>query len=360
MQFFHYSQEDGRVDQDLVIDPSDPSGLSVADEFAHHIAPFINEPSGVQDKRHGHPNCLWVRNFRRKRIEIWTRVPLEPGAELTLCYGSTYDRSKYPRGTRVHCASRLNPIWKSVEPSYRVFMEPPSGVVFPWERLNAYPSWLYDAESGEEPYEPSVKNYGRFLSSGKSPWGPGPKPDTKKYATLQGSNEPRYAPADAKHYLRTRCVDPVAGTVVHGVYDRRRARRELPPFHVDGAGWLSGAEYEKLGGRAASKKWKQSIEGAEGDGPYTRFSQILEREQRSVARERPARKTFSARGTFVTRPARKTVSTRGAFVTRPARKTISTGPAGIRESDLPFKKRYIPPLNELNTTLPLKKRHRST
>src|SRR3569833_3742308 len=46
MEFFHYSKEDGGVIGNLIIDPSDASVLRVADEFAHHLTPFINEPSG--------------------------------------------------------------------------------------------------------------------------------------------------------------------------------------------------------------------------------------------------------------------------------------------------------------------------
>lgn len=63
MDFFDYRQETGNVIGDLVIDPSDDSGLYVAHEYAHHLTPYINEPSGTRTKARGHPNCFWVRNY---------------------------------------------------------------------------------------------------------------------------------------------------------------------------------------------------------------------------------------------------------------------------------------------------------
>lgn len=106
MDFFHYRPEDGSVAGDLVIDPSDDTGMHVAPQYAHHLTPYMNEPSGQQDKKHGHPNCFWVRNFARNRWEVWTRVPLRPEAELTLCYGPTTIDLVIPRAVRSTARAR--------------------------------------------------------------------------------------------------------------------------------------------------------------------------------------------------------------------------------------------------------------
>lgn len=154
----------------------------------------------------------------------------------------------------------------------------PAGVVFPWERGDAYPSWLYD-DTGEEPYEPSVRNYGRFLTSGESPWGPGPKPNTTIYAAALPADVPETVEAIGS--IRMRCVNHAAGTVMHGIYDRLRALNGDPPFYVEGRGWLSGRDAEIAGGKGASKKWRQSLEGSLNDGDsYERFSVILEHLER--------------------------------------------------------------------------------
>jgi hypothetical protein len=64
------------------------------------IAPFVNEPTYPQK-----PTALWVRNFKRKAVELWSgNKPIRRNQEVTVCYGSyarkyttTCDKAKVRR-----------------------------------------------------------------------------------------------------------------------------------------------------------------------------------------------------------------------------------------------------------------------
>jgi hypothetical protein len=129
---FHYDVRDGSVRDDLVMDPSNSEdGSKLSEKFAHHLVPYINEPSGIRQPPA--PNCKWVRNYSLDRLEVWTRVDIDPGSELTLCYGARFPRSNYPVGARVHCATRLNPRAKATNgPAELERLEPSQEIIHPW------------------------------------------------------------------------------------------------------------------------------------------------------------------------------------------------------------------------------------
>ena len=81
-----YGKNKKLVDNDFVIDPSiGPVGIDPM--FAEALAPRLNEPSGKSQ-----PNCTFVFNVPKKRIEIWTASKIDKGKEATICYGLFYKR----------------------------------------------------------------------------------------------------------------------------------------------------------------------------------------------------------------------------------------------------------------------------
>lgn len=75
-----------RIREDRVLNPR-ARGAFVP-RYAEAIAPFVNEPSPSTK-----PNLVWVWNFPKHRIEMWTRRDIRPGEELSICYGEYYERS---------------------------------------------------------------------------------------------------------------------------------------------------------------------------------------------------------------------------------------------------------------------------
>jgi hypothetical protein len=128
VQMFRYNITDGSVHDDLVMDPSNTTdGSKLSGRFLHNLVPYINEPSEAA------PNCKWVRNYAHNRLEVWTRVDIAPGTELTLCYGVSFSRTGYPVGARVHCATRLNPRAKATNgPDELEKLEPLQDIIHPW------------------------------------------------------------------------------------------------------------------------------------------------------------------------------------------------------------------------------------
>jgi hypothetical protein len=79
---FWDSRPGGRIGETVVLDPR------VGGEFRYAgVTPFVNEPSASQ-----RPNVVWVWNFPKHRIELWTSRALRAGDELTVCYGDAYER----------------------------------------------------------------------------------------------------------------------------------------------------------------------------------------------------------------------------------------------------------------------------
>lgn len=75
-----------KIDFDFIRDPRE-NGTWIRPEYAHAIAPHMNEP-GPTDR----PNVVWVWNFPKKRMEFWTKDPVPKGEEITICYGQHYGR----------------------------------------------------------------------------------------------------------------------------------------------------------------------------------------------------------------------------------------------------------------------------
>ena len=75
----------GAVRDGYVMDPG--VGDSMHPTHSNVLAAFINEPAADQV-----PNTLWVRNYDRDTMELWTSRPVRRGEELTACYGPDYNR----------------------------------------------------------------------------------------------------------------------------------------------------------------------------------------------------------------------------------------------------------------------------
>lgn len=78
------------ISEDFVLDPMDRDVLQPEYEF---VTPYVNEPGVGQA-----PNMVWVWNFPRYRLEMWTSRPVRKGEELTICYGAAYRRRGYRTG----------------------------------------------------------------------------------------------------------------------------------------------------------------------------------------------------------------------------------------------------------------------
>ncbi len=83
---FWNSPPGARIDSDWIINPVFDG--SMPPEYAKSVAPYINEPAKGQT-----PNTVWVWNFPRHRIELWTSRRVRAGEELGICYGPVYGRS---------------------------------------------------------------------------------------------------------------------------------------------------------------------------------------------------------------------------------------------------------------------------
>lgn len=104
-----------------VLDPGAAGGVLHPDHKGA-IAPLLNEPGEAHA-----PNMLWVWNLPKYRMEVWTRVPVRAGEELTLCYGLG---GGYQRGYRTSCVSRPG----EVEPQLHVITRP-GGKPLPYSLL---------------------------------------------------------------------------------------------------------------------------------------------------------------------------------------------------------------------------------
>ena len=95
VQFFKVARN-GALDEKWIIVPGDAKG-DLRPEFSNAITPFVNEPTT------GAANLIWVWNFARGTVEMYTAVGIRAGRELLICYGGDYDR-----GYKSSCASRPN------------------------------------------------------------------------------------------------------------------------------------------------------------------------------------------------------------------------------------------------------------
>lgn len=85
---FWRSAPGGALDEDFVIDPRRHGGRGGAMAVRYAGAtPFVNEPA-----RGAAANLVWVWNFQRRRVEMWTARDVAAGEELTVCYGADYGR----------------------------------------------------------------------------------------------------------------------------------------------------------------------------------------------------------------------------------------------------------------------------
>lgn len=80
--------KDGKVRDTYVMDPGSGAGNHMHPKHANVLAAFINEPSGTTQ-----PNAVWVRNYNRGTLELWTTRAIAAGEELTVCYGDDYPRN---------------------------------------------------------------------------------------------------------------------------------------------------------------------------------------------------------------------------------------------------------------------------
>lgn len=78
------------------------------------VVPFVNEPTD------GPPSLVWAWNLPRYRLEMWTRVGVPAGQELTVCYGNAGD---YPREYSTTCACASGGM-ADVEPELHVVTRP--------------------------------------------------------------------------------------------------------------------------------------------------------------------------------------------------------------------------------------------
>lgn len=83
---FWNSPPGARIDADWIINPVFDGAMP--GDYAKSVAPYINEPSKGQT-----PNTVWVWNFPKHRIELWTSAPVRRGEELGICYGPVYGRN---------------------------------------------------------------------------------------------------------------------------------------------------------------------------------------------------------------------------------------------------------------------------
>lgn len=82
---FWRSRPGGVVREDYVINPRAADGTIPA-RFGG-VTPYVNEPSP------GTPaNLVWVWNFVKQRVEMWTSRDVAADQELFICYGAGYGR----------------------------------------------------------------------------------------------------------------------------------------------------------------------------------------------------------------------------------------------------------------------------
>lgn len=75
----------GTLDEDWVINPGNAAG-TLLPQFSNAVTPFANEPTN------GPANLIWVWNFAKGTVEMYTAWDVKPGQELTICYGKGYRR----------------------------------------------------------------------------------------------------------------------------------------------------------------------------------------------------------------------------------------------------------------------------
>lgn len=85
---FWDSKPGGAITETMILDPRLRGDF--VEGMLPSVTPFINEPAKKQ-----RPNAAWVWNFERHRVELWTSRAVRQGEEVTICYGSAYNRS-YP------------------------------------------------------------------------------------------------------------------------------------------------------------------------------------------------------------------------------------------------------------------------
>lgn len=106
---FWKPDKNGHAKTGYVLDPGHGNG-TLRPEFAHAVAPMINEPNATP------PNLVWVWNLPKYRMEHWTCVPVKKGQELTICYGTG---GGYERDYTTACVSQ-----PGVEPQLHVVATP--------------------------------------------------------------------------------------------------------------------------------------------------------------------------------------------------------------------------------------------
>lgn len=93
---FYKLTNDGTLDPDWVVVPGDAEGR-LRPEFSNAVTPFVNEPTDKQ------ANLVWVWNFAKGTVEMYTVAHVRKGQELFICYGGGYRR-----GYTSFCATKPN------------------------------------------------------------------------------------------------------------------------------------------------------------------------------------------------------------------------------------------------------------